>query len=126
MSERELVKAMPLDDAAAAALCALANSLDLDCVRIDLAGCADKQTLLARIAGALGFPQWFGYNWDALFDCLADLGWRPAAGFVLIFEHSAELERNEPEVFDTAFAIFEDAAAAWATRGVPFRVFVST
>jgi len=47
-------------------------------VRIDLAGCTDKATLLARFAAALHFPDWFGHNWDALSDCLTDLSWLAA------------------------------------------------
>ena len=42
-------------------------------IRVDLAGCSDKATLLARLAAALQFPDWFGHNWDALSDCLTDL-----------------------------------------------------
>lgn len=46
-----------------------------------------KQQLLAELASALAFPGWFGHNWDALADCLADLEgrhcviWRGAARF---------------------------------------------
>ncbi|NJD31230.1 MAG: barstar family protein [Gammaproteobacteria bacterium] len=103
----------------------LADSLGLDCVRIDLAGCTSKGDLLERVSRALGFPSWFGGNWDALFDCLADLGWRAAPGYVLILEHAGELRATAPEVFDTAVAILEDAARAWHDRGVAFRAFVS-
>jgi RNAse (barnase) inhibitor barstar len=116
----------PLTDDAATAVCTLARSIGFDCTRINLAGCSDKAELLARIAAALGFPAWFGHNWDALFDCLTDLSWRPALGYVLILEHATELRATEPEVFDTALAILGDAAAVWQARGAPFRVFVST
>jgi RNAse (barnase) inhibitor barstar len=118
------VHVAPLPSDAAAALYTLARSLGFDCLRVDLSRCSDKEGLLAEIARALQFPDWFGSNWDALFDCLTDLSWRPAQGYVLIFERAAELRASEPEVFDTALAIFEDAAAAWARRGVPMRVFV--
>jgi hypothetical protein len=40
-------------------------------VQIDL---GDKP--IEAIAKALGFPDWFGGNWDALEDCLGDLSWR--------------------------------------------------
>lgn len=40
-------------------------------VQIDL---GDKP--IEAIAKALGFPAWFGGNWDALEDCLGDLSWR--------------------------------------------------
>jgi RNAse (barnase) inhibitor barstar len=115
----------PLSDAAAAAICVLARSRGLDCTRVDLSGCTEKSELLARLAQALEFPAWFGHNWDALADCITDLGWRPAAGYVLILEQAAELQQVQPEVFDTALAILADTAAAWKARGATFRTFVS-
>jgi RNAse (barnase) inhibitor barstar len=115
----------PLSDAAAAAICVLARSRGLDCTRVDLSGCCEKSELLARLAKALDFPAWFGHNWDALADCITDLGWRPAMGYVLILEHAAALQQNQPEVFDTALAILADTAAAWKARGATFRTFVS-
>jgi len=114
-----------LTDDVASALFMLGRSLGFDCVRIDLAGCADKTELLERIARAFEFPAWFGHNWDALFDCLADLAWRRAPGYVLVLEHAGELRDSAPEVFDTALAILGDVATAWQERGVAFRVFVS-
>jgi RNAse (barnase) inhibitor barstar len=110
---------------ATAALCSLAGSLGFDAVRIDLATCGDKTSFLERMAEALAFPAWFGQNWDAFFDCLADLGWRPARGYVLLLEHADTMRCDAPEALDTALAILGDAASAWESRGVPFRVFVS-
>jgi hypothetical protein len=45
--------------------------------RIDLHGASSKAEVIARLAAALHFPDWFGHNWDALSDCLSDLGWLP-------------------------------------------------
>jgi hypothetical protein len=53
-----------------------------------------------------------------------DLGWRPAPGYVLVFEHADELRRDSPEVFDTAVSILEEVASVWARRNVPLRVFI--
>jgi len=119
------VQVIELTDATALALERMARSLGLDAVRIDLAGCEDKPALLERTAAALGFPAWFGGNWDAFYDCLADLNWRPARGYVLLLENTADMRRAAPEALDTALAIFTDAADAWAARGVPFRAFVA-
>jgi RNAse (barnase) inhibitor barstar len=115
---------MPLGDEAVAAVRQLARSLGLDCVRIDLGGCWEKGAVLARIAAALQFPAWFGKNWDALFDCLVDMSWRAARGYVLVLEHAGELRDSSPEVYDTALGILGEAATAWQARGVPFRVLV--
>ena len=84
-----------------------------------------RQEFLSRTAEALAFPAWFGHNWDAFFDCLADQSWRPGAGHLLVFEHTYGLRAYAPEVLDTALHILRDAAAAWAARGVPFRAFVA-
>lgn len=123
-SERQHVHVAPLTEEAASALCKLARALGFECSRVDLEGCIDKGEFLDRTARALGFPAWFGGNWDALFDCISDLAWRPASGYVLVFEHAAALQHAQPEVFDTALAILSDAAVAWQERGVPFQVFV--
>jgi hypothetical protein len=119
------VQVIEMTTGTAAALELLARSLGLDTVRIDLAGCADKPALLERTAAALGFPAWFGANWDAFYDCLADLSWRPARGHVLLIENTADMRRAAPEALDTALAILTDAANAWSARGVPFRAFVA-
>ncbi|WP_415948526.1 barstar family protein [Streptomyces sp. KLOTTS4A1] len=40
---------------------------------LDLAEVTDKAAFLAACARTLGFPSYFGRNWDALADCLSDL-----------------------------------------------------
>ena len=123
VAEPVQVLAMAADTADA--LLRLAASLGLDAVRIDLEGCSDKAGLLERVATALGFPEWFGGNWDALYDCLADLDWRETTGWLLVFENTGDLRRHAPEALDTAVAILGDVAAAWAARGRVFRAFVA-
>jgi RNAse (barnase) inhibitor barstar len=119
------VQVIDLTPEAADAVVRLAQSLGLDAVRIDLDGCAEKSELLDRTAAALGFPSWFGGNWDAFFDCLADLSWRPARGHVLVFENTADMRRHAPEALDTAITILADAAVAWEERGKAFRALVA-
>ena len=130
MSDEERPAAAPVQVIAmtgdtAEALQQLAASLGLDGVRIDLEGCTDKAGLLARTAQALAFPAWFGGNWDAFYDCLADLDWRETTGWLLVFENTGDLRRHAPEALDTAVAILGDVAAAWAARGQVFRAFVA-
>ncbi|MEU8653362.1 barstar family protein [Streptomyces sp. NPDC048737] len=47
-------------------------------VTLDLDGITDKAGLMDRAARALDLPEWFGRNWDALADSLADPGVWPA------------------------------------------------
>ena len=118
------VQLLPDDVRAGEILERLARSIGWHVAHVDLDGCLDKRDLLERTAAALGFPDWFGHNWDAFYDCLADLGWRSAPGHLLVFERCGGLRREAPEVFDTTVAVLEDAAVAWVRRGVPFRAFL--
>ncbi len=85
----------------------------LDLATISLDGGKDAQ--LQRIAAALGFPDWFGQNWDALEDCLTDLSWRGADGTVLLF---TEFTRNDD--LGILLDVLSSSAAFWAERGKPF------
>jgi hypothetical protein len=76
---------------------------------------AAKDELLKSIAAALAFPDWFGGNWDALEDCLSDLSWRPAAGYVLIFD-----EATAGDDLGVLIDVLGAAASSWAARGKPF------
>jgi Barstar (barnase inhibitor) len=115
----------PLTEDLTVGIPALARTLGFDCTRVDLAGCTEKREFLARVARALGFPARFGPNWDGFADAVTDLSWRPAPGYVLILEHTRELQEIEPEVFDTALAILSDAGSVWHARGAELHVFVS-
>ncbi|MFY9315674.1 MAG: barstar family protein [Burkholderiales bacterium] len=86
-------------------------------VRIALAGATDKDQLIARLAKALEFPAWFGGNWDALEDCLGDLSWLSAPGYVLLIEGAKDLPIVER---GTLVDILAAAAASWAERKHPF------
>lgn len=103
-----------------AALVEAATALDFAVVAIDCASVRDKDQALQRIAQALCFPDWFGGNWDALQDCLDDLSWLPASGYLLLFDHSGGWREAAPEDFATLLDVLNDAAQGWADAGTPF------
>jgi len=119
------VRSLPMNEDVVRGIEALAGAVGWPCLVVDLAGCDDKPDLLRRVAAALAFPDWFGHNWDAFFDCLVDLGWLPrAGGYVVLLRNVAGLRASVPEALDTACAICDDAARVWAERGVQFRVLI--
>jgi len=85
--------------------------------RIGLQDVTEKSALLRRIAATLGFPGWFGENWDALEDCLTDLSWRQGAGHVLVFEAFQCLPTEE---LGELIGVMISAAQFWAGRATPF------
>jgi hypothetical protein len=76
---------------------------------------ADKPALLSNMASALGFPDWFGHNWDALEDCLTDLSWRDAPGYVLLIESP-----RPGDDLGVLADVLRSSAEFWAGRGKPF------
>lgn len=92
--------------------------------RVDLFGVRNKAELLAKIGQAMAFPEWFGHNWDALLDCLADLGWRPAEGYVVILEHCDGIHGKAEADFVQALQVFDAAAEEWREQGIAFWCFV--
>jgi RNAse (barnase) inhibitor barstar len=106
-------------------LAALAKRDELRMCRTDLSGCHDKDELLRRLAISLELPASFGHNWDALADCLRDLRWIPAWGYVLMFEHADELRRAAEADFDTLLGVLDDAATFGCDHEVPWFAFLA-
>jgi hypothetical protein len=84
-----------------------------DAAQIDL---KDGDALRA-IARALRFPDWFGGNWDALEDCLADLSWRPGDDHVLVLRNWQALSSDDLGVL---IDVLRSTAEFWSGRGKPF------
>lgn len=105
---------------AADALSRAAGQLGYLSVRIPLREVRTKGELLAKLAECLCFPDWFGHNWDALEDCLKDLSWLPARGYVLVLEDADVLANAAADEFAVAIEILQSAADWWQAEGVPF------
>src|SRR3546814_18644921 len=70
------------------------------------------------------FPDWFGRNWDALADCLGDLSWWPAEGYLLLLDHADAWRAAETDQFTTLLEILDAAARTWSAQRVPFWALV--
>jgi len=92
--------------------------------------CGTPANLFAEFARALEFPDYFGHNWDALEECLADLEWLPAKGYVLLITDAERVLPDNEEEYETFLEILRDAGEAWgngqaemgARRATPFHV----
>jgi hypothetical protein len=93
--------------------------------RIDGRKVLTKRRFLVVAARALDFPGWFGVNWDAFEDCMTDLEWIPAPGYVVLLENMERFAQRASRDFDTALEILEAAAEFWSRKAVPFHVLLS-
>jgi hypothetical protein len=95
------------------------------CHVLDGGGLTGAEDLFDRCASLLAFPEWFGRNWDALADCLADLSWLAGAGHVLLWEHYGTLWHADPGAWRLAYAALTAAVRTRRETGaVPLCVLV--
>ena len=53
-----------------------------------------KEDLLKELSAKLNFPDYFGFNWDALYDCLRDLNWINQKEIVLVHDELPLLDNE--------------------------------
>ena len=100
---------------------------------LDGAIMSDEDVVFHAFMAAFDFPDHFGWNWDALSDCLRDLHWRPADAYIVLIDNADELLAEERDRRGTLFRILRRAATQWADpmasrrgRAVPFKVVRAT
>lgn len=95
--------------------------------------CGTPSSLFDEFARALDFPDYFGHNWDALEECLADFEWFPAKGYILLITDAHAVLPDDEDEYETLLEVLSDAGEAWSKgqttdgRRAPFHgVFVVT
>ena len=83
---------------------------------VDLAGAQDKAGFMASLARDLRFPAYFGGNWDAVEECLADNAFQ-AAKTTIVLRHAAGLQRSDPSLISTFAGIVKDIGNSNPKRG---------
>ena len=89
---------------------------------VDGASVHSRDELLDAIAAELGFPEYFGHNWDALDECLRDLSWRPAPGYVLIVREAGDFWHDHPGIAGRLAESWQFCAADWRERDTAFHL----
>ena len=73
-----------------------------------------KVALIEEMVRAFQCPEGTGRNWDALEECLADLEWLPAKGYVLVIANAEELLAESADEYRTFIELLKDVAEEWA------------
>jgi hypothetical protein len=94
------------------------------CFYLDGTTVADKASFLAACQEAFALPAYFARNWDALEECINDLSWAPAAGYIVLYDQVESFAAQDPTNWGTALYILRDAAGNWAHEGTPMVVLL--
>lgn len=94
------------------------------CFTIDGRDVTDKASFLEAGANAMEFPGYCGKNWDGFEECLRDLSWAPAQGYVVLYEHADIFKTSSPRAWETVMDVFRDAVESWRKAGTPMYVLL--
>jgi RNAse (barnase) inhibitor barstar len=85
----------------------------------------DKETFLKKAGEIMGFPDYYGRNWDAFEECIKDLGWYPAESYLILYDHFDVFATYSPREFKVALTIFGSAIKYWEeTNRITFYVLL--
>lgn len=84
----------------------------------------NKEDFLMSIARVMSFPDYFGGNWDALEDCLTDLLWVNAKGYVIAYDDVRAFAVQDADGLATVLDIFNASAQFWRSQGRGFFVLL--
>ena len=68
------------------------------------------QKLLDVLYSSLNLPGYFGFNWNALYDCLRDLDWTKQKLIVIVHESLPELTLSDLQAY---LEVLEKSATSW-------------
>ena len=91
---------------------------------LDGEAAGSRAGFFTEIARELAFPDYFGKNWDAVYDCLTDLNWLPAEGYVLIFDGFGTLARTAPDQWQIGRKVLAEACQFWQPLRTPMFVLL--
>jgi len=94
-------------------------------VLVECSDCVDRKSVLQAIGRAFAFPQWYGANLDALYDCLTDLPELREPGWVVVLERLPHEPAHRATEREALLDVFREAAENFAERHVGLRVFHS-
>ncbi|GIH91009.1 MULTISPECIES: barstar family protein [Planobispora] len=89
--------------------------------RVDGTAVTTSAEAMTAIAEALSFPERFGHNLDALYDCLTDLSWLPPGEHVLVWSEPSVLSGADRPAYDAIRTVLSDAVS----DGTPQEAFLS-
>lgn len=93
--------------------------------RIDLHGVADKSGFLAACGRDLALPDYYGANWDALWDCLTDDTLLPPQGKrLVVVDRWRGFAEREPGDWSSGRNLLREAADRWRGTPAPLAVLV--
>jgi hypothetical protein len=75
---------------------------------------ATPDQLLQAYDDLLHFPEYFGFNWNAMDECLRDLEWIQNRRIIIIHKSLPKIERSQVRIY---LSILSDCMREWEKNG---------
>ncbi len=111
--------------ASVAELAKLARTKSLAFYHLEGKKIEKKDQFLNHAAVAMKFPDHFGKNWDAFYDCLTDMEWVDSNGYAIYFDHTDSFAEHHESQLETVIELFQDAVDFWKGEGKSMLVLLS-
>ena len=85
-----------------------------------------KAEFFQASAQMMNLPDYFGDNWDAFSDCINDLSWLSADGYILLYTQPDHFAHSDPSEWSIALDIFQEAVESWQETDIPMYVLLRT
>ncbi|MFJ8853416.1 barstar family protein [Streptomyces sp. NPDC102437] len=85
----------------------------------------DEVSVFQRFWETLKFPEYFGWNWHAFYDCLRDLQWLSAGYHILIIESAESILPDDDVAREEFFGSLWRAGQRWSYTKRPEGVKLS-
>lgn len=77
-------------------------------ITIDFSSCRVPDEVHERIKASLGFPEYYGNNWDALWDCLRDFALSEDEEREIVVRGQERLPKRLKEYCQETISVFEE------------------
>lgn len=86
----------------------------------------DEYMFFCDMASAFRFPEYFGYNWDALDECICDLDWLKFNKVLVVIENYHFMFQNDVKNKEFVLQCMNNTAEYWNEQNIPFIVFLNS
>ncbi|ENQ3077262.1 barstar family protein [Bacillus cereus] len=93
-------------------------------ILIDGKKCMDVESLFNEFSTKMEFPDYFGRNWSAFDECINDLSWLSAQGYVMFISDVDQVLVKEDKDFRILMDILYDCCEEWS-QGREYGEFIT-
>ena len=87
--------------------------------------CKNEIATLHHLKTLFRFPDYFGYNWDAVDECLCDLEWLSFTGLTILIDRFPHVFNGDPNFQTILLSCIDSMVKHWESKGICVDVWIN-